>query len=294
MIAALYRTPVALLTLTALMWASNAIIGQLAPGEVTPATLVLLRWLMVAAVMWPLHGREVRAHWPALKGRLGMVAFMAAAGFTGFNTIFYIASAHTSGINVGIIQGAMPVIVLIGAFLAYGDRVRPLQALGVAVTLGGVVLVASRGELRVLAGLEFNRGDLLMLGAALLYSIYTIAIRARPEMPGAALFTVFAVIAAITAVPLALWEATRPGWAPPTPEGWGLTVLVAIFPSCLAQLFFLRGVDLIGPGRAGVYINLVPIFASGMAVALLGEAFGWHHGLALLLVLAGLWLSQRR
>lgn len=292
MIAALYGAPSLLLTLTAFMWALNAIFGQLAVGQITPYALVLLRWLMVAAAMWALFGAEVRRCWPAIRARLAPVIFMAAAGFTGFNTIFYVASAHTTGINVGIIQGAMPVMVLLGAYLAYGERVRPRQAAGVAVTLSGVAVVASGGDPAVLLDLAVNRGDLLMLLAALLYSLYAVALRARPEVPGAVLFTVFAVIAAVTAVPLALWEALQPGYAPPTAEGWVITVAVAVFPSCLAQLFFMRGVDLIGPGRAGVFINLVPVFAAGMAVVWLGESFGLHHAVALGLVLGGIALSQ--
>ncbi|MEO0361368.1 MAG: DMT family transporter [Pseudomonadota bacterium] len=293
MIAALYRTPPLLLTLTAMMWAMNAIIGQLAVGEITPYALVLLRWVMVAGIMWPLYGREVAAHWPAIRAKLAIVVFMSVAGFTAFNTLFYIASIHTTGVNIGIIQGAMPVIVIVGAFLAYGDRASPLRLAGVAVTLVGVAVIACRGDLGVLRALAFNYGDVLMLVAALAYSAYTVAIRMRPEVPGAVLFTVFSVIAAFTALPLAAWEATQPGYEWPTAAGWGLTVLVAIFPSCLAQLFFLRGVDLIGPGRAGSYINLVPIFASILAVLVLGEAFEAYHAAALALVLGGLWLSQR-
>lgn len=293
MLAALYRTPPLLLTLVAVMWASNAIIGQLAVGEITPFALVLARWVMVAGAMVLLFGREVAAHWPSIRARLGAVALMAVTGFTGFNTLFYIASVHTSGVNIGILQGAMPVAVMAGAYLAYGDRVTRLQALGVAVTLAGVVTVASRGDLSVLLDLAFNRGDLIMLAAAMFYSAYTVALRVRPEVPGAALFAVFAVVAAAGALPLALWEAARPGYAWPTAEGWGLAVLVAIFPSCIAQLWFLRGVDLIGPGRAGVYINLVPVFAAVMAILILGETFAPYHAVALVLVAGGIWLAQR-
>lgn len=293
MIAALYRSPPALLTLTAVMWASNAIIGQLAVGEITPFALVALRWLMVAAVMWPLYGRELRAHWPTIRAKLGVVVLMAVAGFTGFNTLFYIASIHTTGLNIGILQGAMPVTVMLGAFLAYGDRVGRLQMAGVAVTLCGVLLVATGGDLGRILSLAFNNGDLLMLVAIVLYAAYAVALRARPAVPGAALFALFAVIAAVTAAPLAVWEAAQPGYPWPTATGLGLTVLVAVFPSCLAQLFFLRGVDLIGPGRAGVYINLVPIFAAILAVLILGETFALYHALALALVIGGIWLTQR-
>lgn len=293
MIAALYRTPAVLLTLTAMMWASNAMFGQLVVGEITPYAVVLGRWVMVAAVMWALYGRQVREHFPVIRAKLGVVTFMAIAGFTGFNTLFYIASAQTTGINIGILQGSMPALVMIGAFFVYGDRVRPLGILGVVVTLVGVLVVASKGDLERLLSLAFNRGDLLMLLACALYCAYTVAIRVRPQVPGAALFTFFAVIAAVSAAPLAVWEAAQPGYVWPTTNGWILTVAIAIFPSCLAQLFFLRGVDLIGPGKAGVYINLVPIFASVMAVFILGEVFAIYHALALALVLGGIWMAQK-
>ena len=294
MIAALYRTPVALLTLTAVMWAMNAIIGQLARGEITPYALVLGRWAMVAIVMWALFGHEVRACWPALRARLGWLVLAALCGFTGFNTLFYIASTQTTGINVGIIQGSMPVFVLIGAFLAFGDRVGRGQLLGVAVTLLGVILVAAGGSLERLLALAFNRGDIIMLGACLLYAGYAVALRNRPDAPGRALFTFFAVVSAISAIPLAAWEAAQSGYPWPTAKGWALTAIVAIFPSCLAQLFFLRGVDLIGPGRAGVYINLVPVFAAILAILILGERFYAYHAAALVLVIGGIWLAQRQ
>lgn len=294
MITTLYRTPAALLALTGMMWASNAIAGQLAVGEITPFALVLLRWLMVAGVMWPLFGDQVRAHWPVIRAKLGVVSFMAIAGFTGFNTLFYIASIHTTGLNIGILQGAMPVMVMLAAFLAYGDRVTRGQAVGVSVTLAGVVLVATGGDMQRLLAFAFNYGDLLMLAAALLYSLYAVAIRARPDVPGVALFTLFSVVAAAAAAPLAIWEAAQPGYPWPTLEGLALTVWVAIFPSCLAQLFFLRGVDLIGPARAGVYINLVPIFTAILAVLILGERFALYHGVALVLVIGGIWLAQRK
>lgn len=148
MITALYRSPVLLLTLTAMMWAMNAVIGQLIVGEITPFAVVFLRWVMVAAVMWPLFGREVKAHWPVFRGRMVFIILAAVAGFTGFNTLFYIASAHTTGINIGILQGAIPVVVLLGAFIAYRAPVGWMQILGVMVTLLGVMVVASRGRLR--------------------------------------------------------------------------------------------------------------------------------------------------
>jgi len=290
-----FAVPVtALLVLTALFWAGNAIAGQLAVGHVRPFQLVFLRWIMVAVALWALYGSEVRAHWPVIRPRLASLVLLSFVGFTAFNTLFYIASESTTAVNVGILQGAMPGLVLIGTVLAYRMRVGAVQVAGVGLTMVGVVLIATRGDPATLLTQAVNRGDALMLVACVLYAAYAVALRVRPAMPGAPFFTLLAVFAAITSLPPAIAEALLvEGYSAPTMQGWLVTLYVAVFPSCLSQIFFLRGVDAIGPGRAGVYINLVPVFAALLAVAMLGQDFAWYHGAALALVLAGVWLAQR-
>jgi len=290
---ALYDQPALLLVLTTLFWAGNAIAGQLARGEIAPFQLVLARWVLVSATLIPLFGRELRAHWTLVRGHLLLIAALATLGFTLFNALFYAASLHTTGVNIGILQGAMPVLVLIGAFLAYGTPIRPLQAIGVTATLVGVVLVATRGAPFSVFAIGVNPGDALMLIACALYAFYAVGLQRRPAIPGRAFFTLMAGIAALASIPFAVGEAmiSRPGW--PSLDGWVITLYVAVFPSCLAQLFFLRGVDLIGPGRAGVYINLVPVFTPILAIILLNQSFYLYHGVALGLVVGGIWLAQR-
>ncbi len=283
-----------LLTLCALFWAGNAISGQLAVGHVRPFQLVLMRWILVAGVLWAIYGRQVRSYWPVIKPRFWSLVLLSLIGFTAFNTLFYIASVSTTAVNVGILQGAMPGLVLIGTVLAYRTRVTAVQIAGVALTMIGVVLIATRGNPASLLHEAVNHGDALMLVACTLYAAYTVALRNRPDMPGAVFFTLLAVFAALTSLPPAIGEALLiEDYMAPTLRGWLIVLYIAIFPSCLSQLFFLRGVDVIGPGRAGVFINLVPVFASFLAIVLLGEVFAWYHGAALVLVLAGVWLAQR-
>lgn len=289
----LNAAPALLLTLTALFWAGNAIAGQLAVGEIGPFTLTFLRWALVSVVLWILYGAEVRAAWPEVRPRMPRIVLMASLGFTIFNALFYVASYETSAVNIGILQGAIPIFVLIGAFVVHGTRVGALQAVGVLATLAGVVLVATHGAPAQILALGVNPGDALMLLACALYAGYTVMLRTRPAIPGRAFFTLMTPIAAATALPLVLIEVFSEGFRPPTLNGWLVTLYVTVFPSCLSQLFFMRGVDLIGPGRAGVFVNLVPVFAALLAVALLGQAFAWFHGLALGLVLGGIWLAQR-
>ncbi len=290
-----FPVPVAvLLTLCSLFWAGNAIAGQLAVGHVRPFQLVFLRWVIVAVALWAIYGREVQSYWPIIRPRLASLVVMAFVGFTAFNILFYVASESTTAVNVGIIQGAMPGLVLIGTVLAYRTRVGAVQVAGVALTMVGVVLIAARGNPAALLHEAVNPGDALMLFACTLYAAYTVALRNRPAMPGAVFFTLLALFATLTALPPAIGEALLvENYTAPTLRGWLAVLYIAIFPSCLSQLFFLRGVDAIGPGRAGVFINLVPVFASILAVLLLGQDFAWYHGAALVLVLAGVWLAQR-
>ena len=289
----LYQWPGLLLTLTAVFWAGNTVAARLAIDQISPFMLTTLRWVLVAAVLWPVYGGEIRKHWGQIRPRLFAIVMLAVLGMSGFNALYYVAAHYTSAINMGILQGALPIFVLAGAYLAHGTRGGLVQLAGVLITAVGVVVVATRGEPLAILEVEFNKGDLAMLAACVLYAFYTVALRDRPHMPGAAFFTLLALIAAVTSLPLVAFEALTTGVTMPTLQGWLVTAWVAIFPSTLSQLFYLRGVDLIGPGRAGVYVNLVPVFAAILAVVLIDEPFAAFHAVALVLVIGGIWLAQR-
>jgi drug/metabolite transporter (DMT)-like permease len=289
----LWSAPVLLLAATALMWAGNTIAGRLAVGQISPMQLTALRWTFVLVLLWPLFGREVRARWADIRPKFLRLAALAALGYTGFNALYYVAAHHTSAINLGILQGSVPVFVLMIAFLAHGTRAGLLQILGVLITLLGVIVVATQGQPARLLDLDFNVGDLAVLLACVFYAIYTVGLKNRPSLSGAGFFTLLAAVAAVTSLPLVAMEYASGALQVPTLQGWLVTLWIALFPSCLSQLCFLRGVDLIGPNRAGVYVNLVPVFAALLAVGLLGEPFGMFHAAALSLVLAGIWLTQR-
>ena len=182
---------------------------------------------------------------------------------------------------------------MIGALLVFGTPIRALQVVGILVTMLGIVLTATHGDIGKLLSLTVNIGDLFMLACCFLYAGYALALKRRPAVSGAGFLTAMSFVAFLTSIPLLGWEMAtgRVQW--PTPEGWLIVAYVAFFPSLIAQFFFMRGVELIGPGRAGLFINLVPVFGSIMAVAILGEPFGLHHLIALALVLGGIWLAER-
>lgn len=286
--------PVLLLITAVLCWGANTIFGQLAVNQVTPVMVVFLRWAIVSALLWPLFGHRVKADWPLIKPRLGMTILMASLGFTAFNSLFYAAAHTTTAINVGILQGSMPIFVLVGSYLVFSTRVTRLQLLGSLIGLAGVIAVATKGNPLAILELDISLGDGLMLFACLLYSFYTLALKNRPAISGVSFFTLMAPIAMVTAIPLLVADIVANGFVAPTLQGWLVTFGIALLPSCLAQLTFLRGVDLIGPGPAGVYMNLTPVFAAAMSVTFLGEQFYGFHAAGLAMVIGGIWLVQRQ
>ena len=282
----------AMLTFTTWCWGLNALFSKLAVGEIAPMQLVTFRWLGVVLLLLVFTRKYLRRDWPVLRQHLPYVFIMGAVGFTAFNALFYVAGHSTSAINIGILQGAIPIFVLIGSFLIYRIRITRIQAVGVSMTLLGVVIVASGGDLRELQGLAINQGDLFMLIACFFYAGYSIGLSRRPRVSAMGLFTLMATVAWLVSLPLVAFETYQQGWQAPSLTGWTIVLLVTLLPSLIAQIFFIQGVSLIGPGRAGVFVNLVPVFASLMAVIFLRETFESYHALSLMLVLGGIGLSE--
>ena len=294
-IVARLQSPHVLLVLAALFFAGNTIAGRLAIDHITPYQLVFLRWLLVVLMIAAVLGRaRLLAARQAMRGRVLWLFGMGTAGFTVFNTLFYVAAHHTSAVNLGILQGTMPIWVIALAFAIYRSRTRLVQVLGVLLTVFGVALLSAQGDLRNLSSLSaLNIGDLMMLLACFLYAAYAVGLQSRQLLGGLSLFFLLACVALISSVPLLLWEVATTDASWPTERGWLVLLYVAIFPSCLSQIFFIRGVEILGAARAGVFINLVPIFSTGGAVLLLSEPLRWYQLSALAIVLIGITLSEK-
>jgi drug/metabolite transporter (DMT)-like permease len=287
-----YGQPYLLLVLTTLFWGGNVVAGKLAVGEVSPMVVTFLRWLIACVALAFVARHAVAAEWRLLVPSWPYILAMAILGFTAFNALFYTAAHHTNAVNIAIIQGSTPIFVLLGtAFL--GARFRRLQIVGVLATLAGVVLTASHGDLEVLATLSFNRGDTWLLIASILYALYTLALRWRPQTSGLVFFTALAAAACLTSLPLVVVEGLMGQLQWPTPVGWLILLYVALLPSLVCQIFYIRGIELIGPGRASTFYNLVPVFGAVLSTAVLGEPFGAYHVVALALVLGGIAVAER-
>jgi drug/metabolite transporter (DMT)-like permease len=282
----------ALLALTALFWGGNAIAGKLAVGHVSPMLLTTLRWGLamaaLAAIGWP----RLRADWSKVRKRLIYLTALGALGFTVFNMALYTALIYTSAINASIEQAGMPMVIFAANFLLFRLRVTWAQIAGFILSLAGVAVTASHGDPVALLSLDVNFGDALMLIGVLVYAAYTVALRFRPMIHWQSLMIMLTGTAFVTCIPFALAEFWTGNAIVPDAQGWAIVFYTVLFPSILAQIFYIRGVELIGANRASLFINLVPIFGTLLSIVILGEAFHAYHGLAIIMVLGGIWLAE--
>ena len=287
-----YSSAPFLLFLATLGWGSNTIASRLAVGEVSPMLLIFFRWGFVVVILLSLYWRQMIDEWPIIRPRLKWLLIMGGCGLSLFNAFFYIAAHSTTAVNLGIIQSTMPGMILLGSFMFFGDRINRLQFSGLLLTLLGVGVIVTQGSLEQLMQLTFNHGDLLMIFACSFYAMYTVGLKSRPKISGMVMLAYFSVAAFLMTIPLMIFESFIYGTVMPGVKGFAIVFYIAIVPSFLSQIFFMRGVDLIGPGSAGLYANLVPIFSAIMAVLLLSEDFALFHLAAMLLVFGGIGLFE--
>ncbi|OCW59281.1 DMT family transporter [Hoeflea olei] len=281
------------LTVTTLCWGANAVAGKLAVGHISPMLLTSLRWAMAVSILAAFTGPQVKRDWPVIRRHLPLLAGYGMVGFAGFNILLYSALGHTTAINVAIEQAGVPMVIFLANFLLFRIRASLAQVAGFAFTLAGVALTASGGSLARLIALELNRGDALMLVAVLCYAGYTVSLRYKPDLHWQSMITVMAASAFLTSLPFTAWEITSGSAIRPDATGWTVAAFTAVFPSLVSQVMFIKGNELIGSNRAGLFINLVPIFGTLMSVLILGETLHLYHVIALALVLGGIGLAER-
>lgn len=295
--ATIMSKPYLLLVLAPLAWAGNVIAGKLAVGELDPMILSASRWILATLIATPFCLSHVRRDWNIIKPALPLLILLGVIGFSIFNALMYIAMNHTSGINASMEQALIPIIVMIGNFLVFKVRATPLHIIGVALTIIGVLYITTHGELASILSLDLNQGDAMIIGACILYAIYSLLLRYRPAIHWLSFLYVTTLSAAVSAVIIAAILGQSPvaiitTMAGASVQSWLIVLYTAVIASILAQLFYARGVSLIGPNRASLFINLIPIFGAVMSVLILGETMQPFHLIAAVFIICGIGLAE--
>jgi drug/metabolite transporter (DMT)-like permease len=290
----LANQPYLLLSITALCWAGNAIVGRLAAGHIPPVTLSFLRWSLAFLIILPFAWKHLVRDWPAIRARLGTMIFLSVSGIGAFNTMQYWALEYTQALNTLLLQSAGPLFVAVWSLLLLGIRLTLAQAGGIALSLVGVLVILLHGDLTALASIEFNKGDVIFIVALAIFGLYSVLSLKRPQIHGLSFVGFTFGCGAAALIPLLIWELfSRPVMQLDTANLLSL-LYVAMFPSTLAYLCFNRGVQLIGANRAAPFSHVVPVFGTVMSIVFLGEHPQPFHFVGFALVLTGVFVASRK
>lgn len=281
-----------MLTCTAVFWAGNTIVGRAVTSELPPLGFAFWRsfgaFLILAPIGLPKMWRaraDIIAHWKIL-------TLLGTLGMTGFAVFSFVALQLTEAVNATLIQGTQPIVVLIASWAIFGRAVGGRQIAGIVVALGGLAAIVTRGDASALAGLGLNVGDFVFWLGVFCHGMFTALLPLRPKSLDLVCFlTVAFLVGALTTLPFHLAEIVLVEAMPMSWTALWAVAFIAVFPSVLAQMFWVDSIRRIGPVTSGYFIYLTPVFGTLMAIALLGEAVAWYHGVGIVLILGGVWLA---
>jgi len=269
--------PYLILSVAPLCWAGNIVLARGMADTIPPVAFAFWRWALALALILPFTLRSVALDWKEISRRWKQMFLLALLGISGFNTLLYTAVHTTTAINGALVQTSMPAVIVVLSRLMYRENVAGRQMKGVILCLLGAGLIVLRGDLRSLQALTFVQGDLLMVIAVLLYSLYSTLLRRRPPIHALSFLTATFALGAAGLLPVYLAELTIVGPFALDRSAIFSLLYVALFPSIVAYFCWNKGVDRVGPNRAGLFINLIPVFASLLSVWLLGESIRLYH-----------------
>jgi drug/metabolite transporter (DMT)-like permease len=282
--------PYLLLMLANLAWASNWVVGRALRDAFPPVALSFWRWSIAVVLLAPFVIPRLRGRWAVVWRRRWLFLLLAATGVASFQAIIYAGLDYTTAINATLLYTASPLVMVLMVWLIDGRPATFRQFLGMTLLFLGVLAIVARGEWHNLAGLHFNRGDLLIFGSIPIWCLYSVMVRRRPpELDGLSFMFVVMAIGLVLMSPAYLAETAwvrTPNWS------WsiaGIMIFLAVTSSILAYLCWNRGVELVGADRAGFTSPFQPAMTAALAMIFIGEPFHIYDAAGFVVIVAG-WL----
>jgi drug/metabolite transporter (DMT)-like permease len=281
-----------LLGLVMMLWAGNSIVARAVRDDIGPFVLAWVRWTGASLLLAPFALRPVLRDWPVIRQNWRSIALLGLLGIAGFNTLLYSGLQYTTATNALLLQAGIPPLVILFDRLLFGERTDRWQAAGMVASVLGVVAIVFEGDPAAALRLHLGPGDALVLGSIVVWALYTVLLRLRPDISPVSLVATTFAVGVIALAPFAAWEWSRgDGIAWTEPEVAGAFIYVALFPSLLSYFIFNSAARTVGPARAGQAITLLPLFGALLSALLLGETLHGFHFAGMALILAGIALG---
>lgn len=281
-----------LLAVCMMLWAGSVVTGRAAAGEIPPGLFTAIRWCGALVLALPFAWPHLRQDWPALRARWWVPVLLGFLGVVVYNSLVYKGLHNTTAVNALLLQSAAPLIILVVAFLLFGQRPGWVEVVAIMLSVAGVVVIAAEGSVETLQHLRFNPGDGLVLIAVVAYATYSVLLRLKPVVHPLSLLVASMAFGDVFLVPLAWVEYSAGGRLVVTALSVSSLVYAVIGPAFLAYLCYNRGVELLGAARAGQYSHLMPAFGIVLAVLFLGERLHMFHLIGMVLIGGGLVLAD--
>jgi drug/metabolite transporter (DMT)-like permease len=285
--------PYFLLVLVTLFWGGNWVVGRALNQNVPPVALAFWRWMVALALLLPFAAAPLARDWPRIREHWKSLALLGLLGTGMYNVLAYGALQYTTATNGALFNSLLPILIIVLSRLILGHKLTGRQSAGVAVSLCGALLIIARADLATLTQFDLNRGDVMLILGMLVWALYTVALRWRPEGLHPLSFLAAIIAFGLAAcVPLYLWEIASGRLIVATTGALAGIAYAGVFPALLAYIFWNYSVQRVGPNIAGLFTHLVPVFGVFLSAIFLGESLHAYHLGGMALVFAGIYLTS--
>ena len=283
------------LVLATFCWSGNFIVGKFATVyEIPPLTLNVFRWISVWFILIPFTYKEIFQNLPYIKKNWLVISFMGVITISTFNSVVYFALNYTQVINAVLMLSAIPAATIVLSSLMKIEETNIFQLLGLVLSIIGIGSIISNGDIQKIISLDFNKGDMWMLVCVITWSLYSTLLKKNNfKLSQFTLIQLMVSVGILFLIPQFFYEKSI-GLELSLDKNFILILIyVAIFPAIAAYYFWQKGIEIIGPNRASMFIQLMPLFSAVMAIIIFKEKFELYHFVGAIFILSGIYLSNR-
>ena len=284
-----------MLVCATLFWSGNFIVGKLAFLEnIPPLSLVFYRWSLVWLILLPFTFKEILKHKDTILNNLPLLFFLGFTSVGLFNSFTYLSLIHTQVINSTLFNTAIPAVIILLCFLFKIEKTNIFQILGLIISVLGILSIITKLDIEIFLSLNFNKGDMIMIGGVITWGIYSTLLKKKKfTLPLLTLVHVICTFGLICVLPQFFYEFSQGQLIEFNTNLVYILIFLALFPSIGSYYCWAGAVSIIGANRAGIFLSLIPLFSTIMAIIFFNEQFKLFHLIGATLIILGLFLSNK-
>jgi len=284
-----------MLVCATLFWAGNFMIGKFAfLADIPPMSLVFFRWSLVWLILIPFTFKEIIKFKDVIISNLPLILFLALTSVGLFNSFTYLALVHTQVINASLFNTAIPAMIILLCFIFKIEKTNKFQIFGLILSVLGILTIIVKFDLDILLSLDFNKGDLIMVGGVITWGLYSAFLKKKNfVLPLLTLVHVLCTFGLLFILPQFLYEYSQGQLIKFDLNLLYILIFLALFPSIGSYYCWAGAVSIIGANRAGIFLSLIPLFSTIMAITFYEEQFQLFHLIGAVLIIIGLFLSNK-